>query len=149
MGFYELAKNELNEIEEEIKKALLNEPKQIYGMLLPYIQRGGKRIRPLLIILCAKAFTEDARGIVKPATIVELFHNFTLIHDDICDNSEYRRGKPTLHVEYGLPIALNSGDALYTLIFIYISNLNLETKSIIEPFFSSSLRTAKYFTKLS
>ncbi|MEK6981592.1 MAG: polyprenyl synthetase family protein [Candidatus Micrarchaeota archaeon] len=132
MSFYEIAKEEMQEIEKEIERTLANEPKEVYGMLLEYIKRGGKRIRPLLAILCNKVCNGDPKKIIKAAAIIELFHNFTLIHDDICDNSEFRRGKPTLHIEYGLPIALNSGDALYTLIWQKITHLDLEPAKLQE-----------------
>lgn len=89
-----------------------------------YLTRGGKRFRPLILLLTYGNFRGYYHDILYHAAIVELFHNFTLIHDDIEDGSELRRGKPTLHKQYGIPLALNAGDALYTLIFQMVARLD-------------------------
>ncbi|MFN7990633.1 MAG: polyprenyl synthetase family protein [Candidatus Micrarchaeia archaeon] len=107
------------------------EDKRVYGMLVPFIRRGGKRIRPALCLLSCGSCGGDRRSAVEPAAIIELFHNFTLIHDDIEDNSLYRRGEPTLHVSHGIPIALNSGDALYTLLWKKLVGLRLTPSRLI------------------
>jgi geranylgeranyl diphosphate synthase, type II len=81
-------------------------------LLADYPNRGGRRLRPALCIAVARAFggrLEDALG---PAVAIEMLHNGFLIHDDIEDGSEARRGKPALHVMHGIPIAINAGDAL-------------------------------------
>lgn len=93
------------------------EDKNVYGLLIPFLRRGGKRIRPVLSLLSCGAVGGDYGQAVEPAAIIEMFHNFTLIHDDIEDDSQFRRGEPALHVTYGVPVALNSGDALYTLLW--------------------------------
>lgn len=128
MQFYDLVREELELIEKEIERMVPTEPKEVYEMLLPYIKRGGKRIRPILAFLCCNAVGGDSKKIIKPAAIIELFHNFTLIHDDIEDNSDMRRGEPTLHKIYGIPVALNSGDAFYTSIWQEMINLELKEK---------------------
>ncbi len=125
MRFNELIKNELNLVKNEIEVLIPKEPKEVYEMLLPFIKRGGKRIRPTLVLLFCGAFGGDKLKAVRHAACLEVFHTFTLIHDDICDNSLMRRGKPTLHIKYGLPIAINSGDALYTLVWKGLSNSDL------------------------
>ncbi len=117
MLIYSLAGDDLREVDNEISSILASKKPEVFGMLLPYIKRGGKRLRPALLLLICRALKGDMGKAVKLATIIELFHNFTLMHDDICDNSAYRRGEPTLHVQYGVPIALNSGDALYTTVW--------------------------------
>jgi geranylgeranyl diphosphate synthase type I len=76
----------------------------------------GKRIRPLLVLLCAEACQAGTWQSALPAAVaVELVHNFSLIHDDIEDNSPLRRGRPTLWTQWGIPQAINAGDALFTL----------------------------------
>ena len=130
--FNSLIKKELDLLESEIALIIPKEPKEVYGMLVPYIKLGGKRIRPALSILTSLAFNGHIKDVLRPAAIIELFHNFTLIHDDIEDNSLLRRGEPTLHISHGIPIALNSGDALYTLIWIEIINLDLPVTKLIE-----------------
>ncbi|MFH2106230.1 MAG: polyprenyl synthetase family protein [Candidatus Micrarchaeota archaeon] len=127
-----LLKKDLERLESEIEKSLPSKPEKVYEMLVPYIRRGGKRIRPVLSILTCLAFGGASKDVLKPALIIELFHNFTLIHDDIEDNSLMRRGEPTLHIIYGVPIALNSGDALYTAIWQNIVDLSLPANEFLE-----------------
>jgi len=81
----------------------------------------GKRIRPLMVLLCAAASSaangadETWRSALPGAAAVELVHNFSLVHDDIQDNSDKRRGRPTTWVKWGAPMAINVGDALFVL----------------------------------
>lgn len=75
----------------------------------------GKRIRPLMVLLCAAACGADWQSALPAAAAVELVHNFSLVHDDIQDNSEKRRGRPTTWVKVGAPMAINVGDALFVL----------------------------------
>jgi geranylgeranyl diphosphate synthase type I len=80
----------------------------------------GKRIRPLMVLLCAGAEWERA---LPAAAAVELIHNFSLIHDDIQDNSPLRRGRPTLWTKWGIAQAINAGDAMFTLAFTALARL--------------------------
>lgn len=104
-------------IEEAVVAEIPQEPSEVYGMLREFVLRGGKRIRPVLTLASCSACGGDEERAMPFAVAVELFHNFTLIHDDIEDSSHMRRGKPTLHVQYGVPMALNSGDALYNIMW--------------------------------
>ena len=93
------------------------EPKEyLYDLMRDYPQRGGKRFRPALVLLCCELFGGDPEDALNSAVALELFHNFALIHDDIEDESLLRRGKPTLHLQHGIALALNSGDALLGLV---------------------------------
>lgn len=76
---------------------------------------GGKRLRPLLTLLCAGAFGADADAAMPAALAIEFLHNFTLIHDDIEDRSELRHGRPTLWTRWGVGQAVNAGDALFSI----------------------------------
>ena len=107
----------LQAVERMMEDELSKEDKRVYGMLIPFLKRGGKRIRPTLAILSCGAVGGDRSAVVEPAAVIELFHNFTLIHDDIEDDSQFRRGEPTLQITHGIPVALNSGDALYTFLW--------------------------------
>ncbi len=106
---------EYSEITREALREYLpsREPRRhLYDLLPDYPLRGGKGMRPSLCIATARAFggrLEDALG---TAVAIELLHNALLIHDDIEDESEERRGKPTLHMLHGIPLALNVGDML-------------------------------------
>src|SRR5512145_3122523 len=75
----------------------------------------GKRIRPLLVLLCTSACGADWQSALPAAAAVELVHNFSLVHDDIQDNSDKRRGRPTTWVKWGQPMAINVGDALFVM----------------------------------
>lgn len=75
----------------------------------------GKRIRPFMVLLCAAACDEDWRKALPAAAAVELVHNFSLVHDDIQDNSPKRRGRDTAWVKWGAPMAINVGDALFVI----------------------------------
>ncbi len=81
--------------------------------LRPAHINSGKRIRPLLCLLCCQAAGGDWKQAVPAAAAIEILHNFTLIHDDIQDNSPTRRGRPTLWSLWGAPQAINSGDAMF------------------------------------
>lgn len=75
----------------------------------------GKRIRPLLVLLCNSACGADWQSALPAAAAVELVHNFSLVHDDIQDNSPKRHGRDTVWVKWGMPMAINVGDALFVL----------------------------------
>ena len=117
--------NQSRKIEDNIYSSIPDEPECIYGMLREYISRGGKRMRPVLTLACSEACGGRDEDALPYALAIELFHNFTLIHDDIEDNSPLRRGKPTLHEKFGIPIAINSGDALYTAVWSSLVSSNL------------------------
>jgi geranylgeranyl diphosphate synthase type I len=75
----------------------------------------GKRIRPLMVLLCTSACGADWQYALPASAAVELVHNFSLVHDDIQDNSDKRRGRPTTWVKWGAPMAINVGDALFVM----------------------------------
>lgn len=90
----------------------------LYSMMRDYPERGGKGVRSELLLLSAQAHgvrpgTPAWESALWLATTLELFQNWVLIHDDITDDSEERRGQPALHRQYGVPLALNAGDALH------------------------------------
>lgn len=86
--------------------------RHLYNLLADYPDRGGKMMRPSLCIATARAFGADLDDALRSAAAIELLHNALLIHDDIEDDSEERRGKPTLHMLHGVPLAINAGDML-------------------------------------
>ena len=89
------------------------EPRRfLYDLLTDYPRRGGKMMRPSLCIATARLFGAALEDALRTAVAIELLHNALLIHDDIEDGSEKRRGSPTLHVLHGVPLALNAGDTL-------------------------------------
>ncbi len=92
--------------------ALNKEPENLYNPIKYILSLGGKRIRPLFTLLAANLFGGDIKKAIKPAVAIEVFHNFSLLHDDLMDKSEMRRGKPTIHKKWNSNIAILSGDAM-------------------------------------
>lgn len=92
---------------------------------------SGKRVRPTLVLLSNAAAGGDWHKALPAAAAVEVLHNFSLIHDDIQDNSEQRRGRPTLWAKWGVPQALNAGDAMFALAHISLEGLEKTTSSQI------------------
>jgi geranylgeranyl diphosphate synthase type II len=88
---------------------------EIYELAADYPERGGRALRASLCIASARAFGAAVEDAVDSAIALELMHNAFLVHDDVEDDSEERRGRPTLHVLHGVPIAVNVGDALAVL----------------------------------
>lgn len=131
MEIYPHIHEHLSQVEAQMEDALGKEDERVYGLLLPFIRRGGKRIRPALTLLSCGASGGKYADAIAPASIIELFHNFTLIHDDIEDDSRFRRGEPALHVRYGIAIALNSGDALYTLLWKRLVSFDMPPRRLI------------------
>jgi geranylgeranyl diphosphate synthase, type II len=100
-------------IQEEILQAHYgNEPIQLYEPIEYLMSLGGKRLRPLLTLMATSMFTDEWQKAVKPAIAVEVFHNFTLMHDDIMDKAPLRRGKPTVHAKWNENVAILSGDVM-------------------------------------
>jgi geranylgeranyl diphosphate synthase type II len=87
----------------------------LYDLILDYPLRGGKALRPALSIAICLGLGGHLEAILPTAATLELYHNAFLIHDDIEDESWWRRGKPTLHIDHGVPIAVNVGDAMLSL----------------------------------
>ena len=87
-------------------------PPELYEPVRYILSLGGKRIRPALVILACDMFAGDVASALIPAVAIEIFNNFTLLHDDIMDRSERRRGSPTVHVKYNENVAILSGDVM-------------------------------------
>lgn len=89
-----------------------DQPKQLYEPISYIINLGGKRVRPLLVLLGTELFGGNARESIHAAMAIEVFHNFTLVHDDIMDNAPLRRGKATVHEKWSTNTAILSGDVM-------------------------------------
>ncbi len=87
-------------------------PQELYEPIRYMMALGGKRMRPLLTLLSASIFSDDWQKAVKPAIAVEVFHNFTLMHDDIMDKAPLRRNQPTVHTKWNDNVAILSGDVM-------------------------------------
>jgi geranylgeranyl diphosphate synthase type II len=107
----------LLELQEILKKEINTtqigrEPFTLYDPINYILESGGKRIRPALVLLACNLFTDDLSQAIKPAIGLEIFHNFTLLHDDIMDKADIRRGNPTVHKKWDENTAILSGDAM-------------------------------------
>ncbi|MCQ2375807.1 MAG: polyprenyl synthetase family protein [Salinivirgaceae bacterium] len=106
-------KNILSQIEERIAQLnLAREPKGLYEPIAYTMSAGGKRIRPLLTVLASNMFKTDATQAITAGVALEMFHNFTLLHDDLMDRAPIRRGKPTVHIKWNDNTAILSGDTM-------------------------------------
>ena len=111
-------------IEKEIKALSLPDmPQNLYDPIKYTLNRGGKRIRPALAILACDMFNDDYKKALYPALAIELFHNFTLIHDDLMDNSSMRRNDPTVHVKWNPNVAILAGDTMNILAYKLVSRV--------------------------
>jgi len=111
------------------------EPQHLYAPIKYGLEEGGKRIRPTLLMLTYNLYAEDIERAVVPAMAVEIFHNFTLLHDDIMDNAAVRRGRPSVPAKWGDNIAILSGDAMLILAYTYLQRTRSERLSqIFEQF---------------
>ena len=93
------------------------EPASLYEPVRYVLAGQGKRLRPVLLLLAAEVFRVEARRALPSALAVEVFHNFTLVHDDIVDHADARRGRPTVHVTWGVDTAILCGDYLMGLAY--------------------------------
>ena len=87
-------------------------PKELYEPISYMMQLGGKRLRPILSLMACNLFEENVEKALHAAHSIELFHNFSLVHDDIMDNAPLRRGKKTVYKKWNMPIAILSGDLM-------------------------------------
>ena len=100
-------------ISDELKKLVFpEEPKKLYDPIRFILSDGGKRLRPALVLLACDLFGGNYHKAIYPALGIEVFHNFTLLHDDLMDNSSIRRNRPTVHVKWDPNTAILSGDAM-------------------------------------
>ena len=89
------------------------EPSELYNPIRYLLSIGGKHLRPVLVLMTADMYQFDLTKVMPQALGVELFHNFTLMHDDIMDEAPIRRGKTTVHEKWNANVAILSGDVLF------------------------------------
>lgn len=98
-------------------------PHELYEPVCYALNNGGKRLRPLLTLMGCNLLSKEIETAVKPALAFEVFHNFTLLHDDIMDNAAVRRNKPTVHKKWDPNTAILSGDAMLILAYELLSGV--------------------------
>lgn len=126
-------------LETEISKiSFPKEPANLYDPLSYFLTLGGKRTRPTLALLGANLFGEPGIKALNAAIAVELFHNFTLIHDDIMDDAPLRRGKATVHEKWDTNIGILSGDGLFVIAYQYLAKHDVEVLPRLLEIFSKT-----------
>jgi geranylgeranyl diphosphate synthase type II len=95
-------------------------PIELYRPISYMISLGGKRLRPVLTLLACDMFSNDIEEAINPAIAIELFHNFTLVHDDIMDNAPIRRNQETVYKKWNTNIAILSGDVMFAKAYQYL-----------------------------
>ena len=109
-------------INQTISSLVFNsEPQELYDPIRYILSLGGKRLRPSLVIMADNLFSDNVDDAIFPAIGLEIFHNFTLLHDDIMDKAPVRRNNPTVHAKWNENIAILSGDVMSILAYKYIS----------------------------
>ena len=111
-------------------------PKNLYEPIEYLISIGGKRVRPIASLITFSLFKEINADIINASLAIETFHNFTLAHDDIMDDSKYRRGKETINKKWNNNIAILSGDALLIKSYQFLNKISSEKKDDIINFFN-------------
>ncbi|MBK8805706.1 MAG: polyprenyl synthetase family protein [Bacteroidales bacterium] len=110
-------------------------PRNLYKPIEYVLESGGKRVRAVLALMASNLYTDDISKVIGPAIGVEIFHNFTLMHDDIMDNALIRRGKATVHKKWDNNTAILSGDAMMILAWQYIAETEEKhLKKVIDEF---------------
>jgi geranylgeranyl diphosphate synthase type II len=113
-----------NRIHDAIKKIPLDlSPQALYDPIRYVLSCGGKRLRPILTLMATNLFSDDVGLSLSPAVGIEIFHNFTLLHDDLMDRADMRRGNPTVHKLWGNNAAILSGDAMLIQAYTYIADV--------------------------
>ena len=113
-------------------------PKELYEPEDYILSLGGKRLRPLLALISCDLFDKDSKLALNSALSVELFHNFSLIHDDILDAAPLRRNKPTVHVKWNTNIAILSGDVMLVKAFQILENYGLKEFKKLSTLFNNT-----------
>jgi geranylgeranyl diphosphate synthase type II len=133
VSFYE---KERKIIDQKLKLSLKNRnPQSLYDPASYILESSGKRLRPLLVLLSAKAVGGDHKNFYNAALSVEMLHNFTLVHDDIMDNADLRRGNLTLHKKYNLNTAILTGDILAAVAYEFLlKDCKVNAKQALDSF---------------
>lgn len=133
VSLYESERKKINKI---LSTAFKNRtPESLYEPGSYILNSGGKRLRPLLVLLSARAVGGKFTNAYNSAAAVEMLHNFTLVHDDIMDNADKRRGRLTLHKKYNNNTAILVGDSLLSIAYEYLlKDCNGNTKQVISAF---------------
>lgn len=121
-----------------------HEPMHLYEPVKYILSLGGKRIRPAMMLMAYNMYRDDVEQILDPALALEIYHNFTLLHDDLMDNADVRRGKPTVHKRWDANTAILSGDVMLSLADVYMSHVDdAHFREVMATFHRTSIEIAE------
>ncbi len=129
---------------EVIENKSFHQPNNLYDPIHYILQLGGKRLRPVLTLMSCEIFSGSYRSALNAALAIEMFHNFTLMHDDIMDKASLRRGKTTVHKKWNTNTGILSGDALMILAYQFFENYEGDTfKKIVSLFNKTAIEVCE------
>ncbi|UCE90987.1 MAG: polyprenyl synthetase family protein [Methanobacteriota archaeon] len=132
MGFPEDYADRVKTINDELMRSFeVIENVNLRAAMAHYPDAGGKRLRPLLATIVCEAFGGDPDKAIPFGVALEMVHNFTLVHDDVMDEDDTRRGMKTVHVEYGVPEAILAGDAMFARAFEIVLESDIDDSSAV------------------
>jgi len=131
-------------LKKEMNALVQKDPLNLYEPIVYCLGLGGKRLRPILLLSAFQLYRADIERALPAALAIEIFHNFTLLHDDMMDQSTLRRNKPTVHIQFSDNAALLSGDAMSILASRYISGIDLpDPLPVLQHFFDTALQVCE------
>lgn len=130
-----------SKLEKEIETTGHRQPKYLYEPVAYALKAGGKRIRPVLLLMAHELYSNQLEKAIPAAIAIEMFHNFTLLHDDIMDNASLRRNNETVHIKYSYNTAILSGDAMSILSYEYLNRVDSKNfREIFSIFTNTALK---------
>ena len=116
----------------------IKEPKNLYNPIQYILSLGGKRLRPVLTLMTAEVFNADYKKALNAALSIEVFHNFSLVHDDIMDDAPLRRGKETVHEKWDVNTGILSGDAMLIMAYQLFENYDVNVFQSLAKLFGKT-----------
>lgn len=119
-------------------------PQSLYEPIKYVLSAGGKRIRPSFVLMAYNMFRDDVETALPAAAALETYHNYTLLHDDLMDNADMRRGRPTVHVKWNPNTAILSGDTMLSLAYLHLAKVDAaKLKPALDLFTETALQVSE------
>jgi geranylgeranyl diphosphate synthase, type II len=126
------------------RESFISDPLKLYEPIQYTLSLGGKRLRPILCMMGCELYGGKCETTMPAAIAIEIFHNFTLVHDDIMDNSPIRRGQPTVFRKWNTNVAILSGDVMFAKAYEYVAKLNTENlREILNIFTDTAIKVCE------
>ena len=127
-----------DKLQSEISHLSAKNPNELYAPVSYSLEMGGKRLRPVMLLLSFNMFSDDINNALPAALAIEIFHNFTLLHDDIMDKAKVRRNRPTVHIQFSENHAVLSGDVMAFLSYQYLLQCKSERLFDVASLFTAT-----------